>query len=98
MKKETIAEFLARGGEIKKIPMKSYLRSDTVKPLPLSGEASFMSMEEADLFYGESKPKKTSNKKQSTIDIMMLPEELRQKYLKGMLNEQDEEESEEDDC
>lgn len=95
MKSETVAEFLARGGEIKRIPAKTENKSDPVKPTAVSGEASFLSLEQADLFYGENKPKKSKQNKTKQIDISMLPEKLRSKYLSEALNEQDEEDCEE---
>lgn len=94
MKRETVAEFLARGGEIQKIPSKIDKKNEHVKLAPVSGEASFLSLEQADLFYGETKPRKNTASKTKQIDIFMLPEKLRAKYLSEALNEQDEEDEE----
>ena len=96
MKRETVAEFVARGGKIQKIPlMESSSKAEVVKA-QTGGPAVFLTLEEADLFYGEYKPKKASKKsKVSTIDISALPEELRKKYVDGVLKN-DQEDNEED--
>ena len=87
MKKETIAEFLARGGSITRVPT----QQTTVKPKSMqqassAGPAVIMTMEDAGLYYGEYKPKKAKKKNKNTIDISALPEELRRKYIDGVIN------------
>lgn len=84
---ETVAEFLARGGKILSVPANvSAVKQDSIKSNSNnSGVAVIMSLEEADLFYGEHKARKAKKKvsasTKSAIDISALPEELRKKYI-----------------
>lgn len=83
-KPKTIDEFLAQGGVIKKLPMgETAKQPDVIKKPTAGGPVTILSLEEADLFYGEarknSKPKKA--KPSAKIDINSLPEALRDKYL-----------------
>jgi hypothetical protein len=96
MKRETVAEFLARGGVITKIPIAEIkIKPEAVK-VSAGGPAILMSLDEADLYYGEAKTRKNKKKvSQPLIDISVLPEELRKKFIDGALNGQDEEEHEE---
>jgi hypothetical protein len=98
-KTETVAEFLARGGQITKIPAKEeQVKPDQVKSTKTGGPAVIMKMDEADLYYGEVKKKKAKKKKKETIDISALPKELREKYIDAVMNEQKENfEDQEDD-
>jgi hypothetical protein len=97
-KTETIAEFLARGGVIKKIATsESTVKQDSVKSTTGGGPAVIVSMGQAELYYGEYKPKKTKKKAIATIDVSQLPEELRKKYIDGVVNGQKDEDSEEDE-
>jgi hypothetical protein len=97
-KTETVAEFLARGGEITKLPAKEpQVKPEAVKSTKNGGPAVIMSMGEADLYYGEAKKKKEKKKKKETIDINALPEELRKKYIDTVMNEQIEEDDQEED-
>lgn len=93
MKRETIAEFLARGGKITKVPlMEIKSKQDSLKASK-SGPAILMSLEEADLYYGEQRARNLKvKKKEQTIDISLLPEELRKKYIDEVLYGQDDEE------
>lgn len=100
-KVETIEEYLARGGEIKKIPKAETVKQpDVIKKPTAGGPVTILSLEEADLFYGEarksSKPKKV--KPSLKIDLTALPEAIRYKFI-NKLKEEDgsyEEESPED--
>ena len=99
MKKETIEEFLARGGSITKVQPKVDEPTINVHKTASAGApAIIMSFEEADLFYGEArkgsklkKPKTSSN-----INIDALPEALKSKFITRMKEEHDGESIEED--
>lgn len=95
MKRETVAEFLARGGKVNKVPyMESKSKPETMRTPTTGGEASFITLEDADLFYGEAKPRRAKKVSKPSIDISALPEELRKKYIDGVLNEQSSQEDE----
>ena len=84
---ETIDEYLARGGSIKIMPQASRsLELDATRTQAGTGISLVMSLDEADLFYGEGKPLK---KKPSipNIDINLIPEALRKKFIAKLLNE-----------
>ena len=86
MKKETLAEFLARGGKITIIPPVLPTKTETVKPKPASGPNTLMSMEDGELYYGEAKVKK-AKKAVTTVDLSAhLPEALRKKYVDTIIN------------
>jgi len=82
-KKETLSEFLFRGGVIKILPLvrekeaKNPIRKTTIEPV------SLMSLEEAEFFYSKSKqnPKKAKKATSSPIDLKALPETLRSKLI-----------------
>lgn len=98
MKKETVAEFLARGGIIKKIPTAapSY-KADNIKSTSNSGLATIVTMDEADLYHGETKKSKVKKKissSKSIVDMSALPEELRKKYIDGVINAKEQEDNE----
>lgn len=83
-KVETVEEYLARGGSINRIP--ECVREpqvDVIKKTVASGPATFLSLEDADLFYGEArkglKPKKA--KPSLKIDLDALPPALRAKFI-----------------
>jgi hypothetical protein len=91
-KAESIQDFIARGGVIKRIPYsKNEKKSDVVRKTD-TGPAIILSYAEADLFYGESKPSKAKAaiKSAPTIDISSLPEALRIKYINKLKADQDE--------
>lgn len=97
-KTETIAEFLARGGTITRVasPEPTH-KSESIRSTTAGGPAVFLSLGEADLFYGEHKAKK-AKKSKAPMDLSALPEELRKKYVDGVMNgDQEESTSEEDD-
>jgi hypothetical protein len=89
MKRETVEEFLARGGIIKKIPIVQSATKEVVKALPAAA-ASFITMEEAEL-YSEAKniSRKKTFKKEKQLDISVLPKELLDKFIKDALDGQE---------
>ncbi len=90
-KTETIEEFLARGGKITVIPQ-SNTQVNSIVPVKAQnvGIVSLMSLEEAELMYGENKSKvKNKTQKNSNIDVSALPTELVQKLL-NKINSADE--------
>lgn len=96
-KTETVQEFLARGGQINKVPTPPQEHREVLQRKG-NGVVTIMSMGEAELFYSESKAKpKVKQSKSSTIDIGALPPELRVKFvdrlIKGTEDEEDEEET-----
>ena len=94
-KTESISEFLERGGKITIVPEGARAnKSDNVKSTTGGGPAVIISMGEADLFYGEQKPKKAKKKTVKTIDISALPEELRKKYIDEVMNAKEKDEDE----
>jgi hypothetical protein len=98
-KTETIEEFLARGGSIRFIPPKQEETSDKVRKTTNGGPAIIMTLEDADLFYGEvKKGSKKSSKPSNNIDLSALPEALKNKFISRLKAEAEEygEEGEED--
>lgn len=101
---ETIQEYLARGGKITKLPSKDAVQiSETLKQ-DNSGPVTILSLEEAELLYGEGKTIKPKKKKHiPRLDISALPAHLREKLLLRLRNEgvndefEDEEEFEDED-
>jgi hypothetical protein len=96
-KTETIDQFLARGGAIQIIPTQPpTAKPESIKSTTAGGPATIITMDEADLYHGEAKPRK-SKKKVNTIDVSALPEALRKKYVDEVLSgsSEDEEEDEE---
>lgn len=98
MKKETVAEFLARGGTINRVPAASRERTPEVIRNTSTGPANLMTLEEADLFFGEAKkglkPKKV--KPSLKIDLDALPPALRQKFIAKLKEDLDAEGYEEE--
>lgn len=95
MKKETVAEFLARGGKITRVPTAapSY-KPELTKSTNIGAPANIVTLDHADLYHGEQKKSKAKKKKiVSNIDLSALPEELRKKYVDTVVaaKEQDEE-------
>ena len=89
-KVETVEEYLARGGSIKKLPAAEAIRQpDVIKKAVTGGPVIILSLEEADLFYGEarkgSQPKKA--KLSVKIDLSALPEALRTKFITKLKEE-----------
>jgi hypothetical protein len=92
MKKETLAEFLARGGKVTIIPpCLPVTKTESIKLATAGGPATILTMGDAELYYGEAKAKK--NKKVVAIDLLAhLPEALRKKYVDPIIkaNKEDE--------
>lgn len=90
--KESIEEFIARGGIIQKIdpaPLKEQLRP-SINIITGGGPAVIMTYSDANLYYGEirhRKPRKSTAKPIAPIDFNVLPEAIRNKYLKGVLDD-----------
>jgi hypothetical protein len=96
-KVESVEEFLARGGAIKKLDAAPReLQLDIIRKTVVGEPAILLSLEEADLFYGDmskqSKPKKI--KQDVKIDLNALPEALRVKFITKLKEESGGEESE----
>lgn len=98
MKTESIAEFLARGGKITKVPAHEPVakKSESVKSIAAGGPASLMTLDQADLFYGEHKKRKVKPKAVPTLDVDALPPELRKKYVDDVIDAYKKEEGIED--
>lgn len=97
MKTETLAEFLARGGSITKVAENPpVVKVDSIKSTSAGGPAVLMTLDQADLYYGEHKQRKAKAKAKPTIDLSALPPELRKKYVDDVINGSKEEDSEED--
>lgn len=81
MKKETVAEFLARGGKISKVPTPTQDVVVTVRKTT-AGPAHLLSLGEADFMFGKpSNAKSTKISKEEHIDLSALPAALRSKYI-----------------
>jgi hypothetical protein len=98
-KVETVEEYLARGGSVQKLPAIETIRQpDVTRKTVAGGPVTIMSLEEADLFYGEArknaKPKKA--KPSLKIDLSALPEALRAKFITKLKEEADGEDYEEE--
>lgn len=97
-KKETIEEFLARGGQIQKVEYITPSTKETVNSAPISGYSSIMTYDAADLYYGETRKhaanttgvaKKSKSKKQPSIDFSALPAELQKSLLQELSRKED---------
>ena len=90
-KTETVAEFLARGGIINRVPEHQREIAPEVVRKTVTGPANLMTLEEADLFFGEArkgaKPKKV--KPSLKIDLNALPPALRAKFVAKLKEEAD---------
>lgn len=98
-KVETVEEYIARGGSIKRLPAKEMIKQpDAIRKTVAGGPVTIMSLEEADLFYGEArKGSKLKKEKPSLkIDLNALPEALRSKFVNKLKEEADGEESKEE--
>lgn len=92
LKIETVEQFLARGGSISKVPAKLKVEDDDVIRKTANGApAVFLTLDEADLYYGEvrkgTKPKK--QKPSLKIDLDALPPALRSKFIAKLKEETD---------
>jgi hypothetical protein len=64
LKAESIEEYLTRGGVVKRLPsIELKPKVNVIRTTNQGGPAVFLSLEEADLFFGESSAKKTANPK-----------------------------------
>lgn len=76
-KRETIEEFLARGGVIQKIPAQELPEEESKVTSSSNGTSHMMSLADGSVYYAETKAKKVSKKKLSkTIDFSALPAHL----------------------
>jgi hypothetical protein len=94
VKTETIQEFLARGGKITKLEFKQHEAKEQVTRQAPGGPANILSLDEADLFFGEAKVKKTKPK--PNIDLSALPPELKAKFI-AKLSEEIEEDGDDEE-
>jgi hypothetical protein len=90
-KVETIEEYLSRGGSIKLIPsVPNEPQPEVVRKTTQGGPAVFLSLEEADLFFGEPSKKKAKKTKPAiSINIDVLPPALRAKFISKLKEEVD---------
>ena len=88
-KVETIQEYLARGGSITIVPAAILEpQPEVTRKTTQSGPALFLSLDEADLFYGEpSKKKPKKSKPSAKIDLDALPPALRAKCIAKLKEE-----------
>lgn len=88
---ETVEEYLARGGSISRVAAAVHVVIPEILKKSAGGPAVFLSLEEADLFYGEArknaKPKKA--KSSLKIDLDALPAALRSKFIAKLKEEAD---------
>jgi hypothetical protein len=101
---QSVEEFLANGGKITKVPPSERpVEPEVVKKTTAGAPAVLMTLEEADLFYGEPKKNAAKPKKPKTslnIDLDALPEALRAKFISKLKEEnsgEDFQENEEDE-
>lgn len=95
---ETIDSYIARGGAVKRLDSPAQDKQlDAVKTTNQGGPAIFLSLEEADLFFGEVKKTKPKKAKPSlTIDLSVLPPALRAKFISKLKEDNDGESYEEE--
>ncbi len=89
-KVETVQEFLARGGSISKIPMAAKEREEEVIRKTSNGApAVLLTLDEADLYYGEKKKASKAKKQKPAlkIDLEALPPALRAKFIAKLKEE-----------
>lgn len=94
---ESIADFIARGGSITRVPApQASTKVESIKSTTGGGPAVIMTMDDADLYYGEHKARKARKKAKSTIDLSALPEELRRKYVDEVISGQEDEDGDDE--
>jgi hypothetical protein len=86
-KKDTIADFIARGGKITVCEPIQATEEKHVLAISMSGPVTILTYDEVELLYGEMKPQKISKSKKPKIKIEDLPESIRNFYLKGLIDE-----------
>ena len=85
--KESIEEFIARGGKVEQIPYSSPEEEAVlIKPSP-AGPPAFYSLDEAQHFFAEVKPRRRKPKQAKPVDI---DKSLLPKHLQSILEELDE--------
>jgi hypothetical protein len=76
-KRETIEEFLSRGGQITQCPPQEVPKEEDNKVNPTCSTGSLiMTLSEGSLFYSDSKAKPKQPKKKPEIDVAALPPHL----------------------
>jgi hypothetical protein len=87
-KTETLQEYLARGGTIKKVEAGKSDFQNITKRTTAGGEpAIILSLGDAEVYYGTpSKAKKKKAKVKSSLDMSLLPEGLRKKFISKIEN------------
>ena len=93
MKTETVEEFLRRGGQVTKVIVEHepQVKQDFVKSAhPNVGYSSIMSMEEADLYYGDTDGRKVAKVKKfkAKLNVEDLPKELRDKFCREIMEDE----------
>lgn len=84
MKKESIEEFLARGGKITKCePAKDQSKEEVIKST-LPKTIDILSYDDADLFYGKVPERKKPLKKKPDMDLSALPDHLKSIFVKDL--------------
>jgi len=77
-KRETVEEFLARGGKITKCPMPEPRSDDVTARGTTRKPVVLLSWAEADLLYGEKKVSTAAPKKApALIDLSLIPDDLK---------------------
>ncbi len=89
MQKETIEEFLARGGKVTVVPPKEREEQNHVLSPNGNGIPNLLTLEEGDLFFGEVKVRKPKEEVKPKIDFNALPEALRKKYMKELNDDEE---------
>jgi hypothetical protein len=79
MRVETIEEFLARGGIIKKYPAVPMETDHTVRPTTPQGTSELMSLDEGAHYFSEMKVKRVRKNKDPLkgVDVEKLPDSIR---------------------
>ena len=81
-KRETVEEFVARGGVITRCPAQAIPEWSETKAMPTTvGSSALMTLSEGRLFYSERKPKVSKKKPALPINVAALPASLL-KYVK----------------
>lgn len=83
LKIESLQEYVARGGSINRVaPATLEPQPDVTRKTTPGGPATFLSLEEADLFFGEpSKKRAKVSKQQPKVDLDALPSALKAKFI-----------------
>lgn len=77
-KRETVEEFLARGGQITKCPTPDALSNELTAKSTTKKPVVLLSWAEADLMYGEKKVSTAAPKRiQTRIDLSLIPDDLK---------------------